>query len=404
MTRIAIYIPTLAGGGAELSMLRLAGALAERGYPVDLLLNRRRGPYLDRIPSGVHVVELKRYSKWRGRMDAWRAFPSDFRDLLRPVLTARVPIMSLRYLGGLTEYLRTRSPQVLVSAMFYSNLLSLWARELARVDTRLIATEHNTLSQKITQGEKIRGETARWRHLAPLLGRVYQRADAIVTVSDGVGDDLSAITGIARRDITTIHNPVVFPTLEARARESVPHAWLEDGEVPVLLAIGRLEPQKDFATLLDAFARLRASRCVRLIVLGEGSQRAMLEQRALSLGVVDDVSFPGWVDNPYAWMSRASTFVLSSVWEGLGNVLIEAMACRCPVVATDCPHGPHEILEGGRLGRLVPVGDADAMAKAVTDTLDMPPSADVLHERAMTFSLARCADQYVTLFKQVTRG
>jgi len=394
---IAIYIPTLAGGGAELSMLRLAGELANRGHAVDLLLNRHRGAYAERVPANVNVAELARYSKWRARLAVWRARPRDIDVVLRPVMTARVPIMSLRYLGGLADYLRSRRPGVLVSAMFYSNLVALWARDLAGVDVPVVVTEHNTLSQRIAQGRSRGGETARWRGLPALIGRVYSRADAIVTVSDGVAGDLAEISGLARQSIATIYNPVVFPQLEARAREPLKHDWFGADNSPVLIAVGRLEAQKDFGTLLEAFARVRAGRTVRLIVLGEGSQRKMLETRVQALGVAADVLFPGWVDNPYAWMSRAALFVLSSEWEGLGNVLIEAMACGCPVVSTDCPHGPREILDNGRLGRLVPVSDADALAAAIIATLDAPLPGDALRKRASEFSLARCADQYEAL-------
>jgi len=406
MYSIAIYIPTLAGGGAELSMLRLAGELAERGHAVDLLLNRRRGAYAERVPANVNVVELARYSKWRARLAVWRARPRDLDVVLRPVMTARVPIMSLRYLGGLADYLRSRRPGVLVSAMFYSNLVALWARDLAGVHVPVVVTEHNTLSQRIAQGRSRGGETARWRHLPALIGRVYPRADAIVTVSDGVAGDLAEITGLARQSIATIYNPVVFPQLEARAREQLTHDWFGADNPPVLIAVGRLEAQKDFGTLLEAFARVRAGRAVRLIVLGEGSQREMLETRAQALGVAADVLFPGWVDNPYAWMSRAALFVLSSEWEGLGNVLIEAMACGCPVVSTDCPHGPREILEGGRFGPLVPVHDADALSRAIVAALAAPLPATLLRERASAFSLGHSADRYEALIGELidTRG
>ena len=380
-------------------MLRLAGALADRGYEIDLLVNRRRGAYASRIPGRVSVIELARHGKMRARLDIARAHPSDLDVLLRPVLTARVPIMSLRYLGGLADYLRRRRPAVLISAMFYSNLLALWAREAAGVATRVVISEHNTLSQRIEQGRRRPKEATRWRYLPALLARVYPRADAIVSVSDGVGDDLAAVAGLARSAIATIYNPVVFPELDRLATEPLAHPWLGQDQPPLLIAVGRLEPQKDFATLIAAFARLRAHGPARLVILGEGSQRDALVHRAQTLGVASDVAFPGWVDNPYAWMSRASLFVLSSVWEGLGNVLIEAMACGCPVVATDCPHGPREILDGGRVGRLVSVGDADALSSAIRAELAAPTESSTLRARAAMFTLARSADGYEALLK-----
>lgn len=396
---IAVYVPTLAGGGAELSMLRLAGALAERGYIVDLLLNRRVGAYVERIPANVNVVELARYGKWRARLDVWRARPADWKEILRPVLTARVPIMSLRYLGGLTDYLRACRPSVLVATMFYSNLLAIWARDLAGCQTRVVVTEHDTLSRRITEGRRHQREATRWRYLSTLLGRVYRRADAIVTVSNGVGDDLAKIAGLVRTRITTIYNPVVFPELLSLAAVPLDHPWFVADSPPVLVAVGRLEPQKDFDMLLAAFAAVRAQRPVRLVILGEGGRRAALERLIKTLGAANDVSLPGWVDNPYAYMAKARLFVLSSRREGLGNVLIEAMACGCPVVSTDCESGPREILANGRHGTLVPVGNASTLAEAIEHALDHPVDADDLRRRADGFSVRKAAERYEALIQ-----
>ncbi|MES1940344.1 glycosyl transferase family protein [Salinisphaera sp. T5B8] len=398
---IAVYIPTLAGGGAEQSMLRLAETLAERGHLVDLLVNRRAGAHADRLPNGVRLVELARHGKLRGRLDALRAYPGDTAALLRPVLLARTPVMTLRYLPGLASYLSRAQPAVLVSALFYANLLAIWARRLARVDTRLIVTEHNNLSRRIAQGRTRSAERARWRYLPELLGRVYPRADAIVAVSNGVADDLAEITQLDRAAVHTIHNPVVFPELPERAREPDDHPWFTAGAPPVVLAAGRLEAQKNFALLLDAVAVVRRQRPLRLMILGEGSQRDALSAQAERLGIAADIELRGWVGNPYAAMSRAAAFVLSSNWEGLGNVLIEAMACGCPVVATDCPSGPREILNHGEHGRLVPMNDVTALADALNATLDAPVQADRLRDRAEAFSTAKSADRYLALIDQI---
>lgn len=398
---IAVYIPTLAGGGAEQSMLRLAEALAARGHTVDLLVNRRAGAYAERVPQRVRLVEIARHSKLRGRLDALRAYPADANTLLRPVLLARTPIMTLRYLPGLAEYLSRAQPSVLVSALFYANLLAIWARRLARVDTRLIATEHNNLSRRIAQGRTRRAEYARWRYLPALLSRTYSRTDAIVAVSEGVADDLSAITQLDRTAVHTIHNPVVFPELRERARQADAHPWFAADAPPVVLAAGRLEAQKNFALLLNAFAKVRRQRSLRLMILGEGSQRNTLSRQAERLGVAADIELRGWVDNPYAAMSRAAAFVLSSGWEGLGNVLIEAMACGCPVIATDCPSGPSEILNHGEYGRLIPMNDVAALAQALDETLNTPPAADRLRDRAEAFSTANSADRYLALIEKI---
>src|SRR3954452_14198277 len=224
--------------------------------------------------------------------------------------------------------------------------------------------------------------------------RAYGQGDAVVAVSDGVADALARVTGLPRGLIRTIHNPVVGPELEALSREPVAHPWLAPGQPPVVLSAARLTVQKDLPTLLRAFALLRARRAVRLLILGdlptpERTEASIGELRDLAyrLGVAADVELPGFVENPYAWMARASLFALSSAYEGFGNVLVEAMACGCPVVSTDCPSGPAEILDGGRYGPLVPVGDAEALAEAMARVLAAPPERAELVARADQFSV-----------------
>jgi glycosyltransferase involved in cell wall biosynthesis len=250
------------------------------------------------------------------------------------------------------------------------------------------------LSRKVADKS---GKGAQWRSLPPLIGRMYAQADAIIAVSNGVADDLAITAGLPRGAIDTVYNPVVTPGLAVRAAAPAPHPWLEDDGSPVIVAAGRLVPQKNFTLLLNAFARLREQRAVRLIILGEGPERPRLEVLAHTLGVSGDVALPGFVDNPYAAFSRAALFVLSSDYEGLGNVLIEALACGCPVVSTDCPSGPTEILQGGRFGELVPVDDIEALTAAMTRTLDAPLPAETLRQRGGEFSLERSAKRYLQL-------
>ena len=202
------------------------------------------------------------------------------------------------------------------------------------------------------------------------LAWIYPRADAIIAASTGVADDLSAYTGIPAAKIQTIFFPTITANLEEKASQPVNHAWLSPGNIPVVMGVGRLTQQKDFGTLIRAACLLRAARPVRLIILGEGEERARLETMAQELGLADDVDLPGFVDNPYAYLRRAAVFVLSSLWEGLPNSLIEAMACGCPVVSTDCPSGPREILDGGRYGHLAPVGNPYSLAEAIGKALD----------------------------------
>jgi glycosyltransferase involved in cell wall biosynthesis len=375
-------------------MLNLAEAFTARGHRVDLLVCRLEGAHKARVPAGVRVVTLERHSLLMARYLALRANRSAWKDLLRPVLLARRGARALRCLHSLVRYLRAEGPQAMLSGKTHTNLVAIWARQLAGAATRLVISEHSSLSQEIA-GPK--GRKWRWRFVAPLVGRAYQAADAVVAVSEGVADDLSAQTGLPRVRTTTIYNPVFSPRLLELARAPISHPWYKDEEPPLLLGVGRLEPQKDFALLVRAFARIRRERAVRLLILGEGRERSRLTQLAEALGVADSVDFPGFVPNPYAHMARANLFVLSSRYEGLGNVVIEALACGCPVVSTDCPSGPAEILDQGRYGRLVPVGDAKALAQAILAALEEPVDPDRLRGRAAQFSVERAARRYLKL-------
>jgi glycosyltransferase involved in cell wall biosynthesis len=233
--------------------------------------------------------------------------------------------------------------------------------------------------------------------LVPLL---YPRASQIIAVSDGVADDLSRFSGVERNRIDVVQNPVVTPELAALADEPVDHPWFSPGEPPVILGVGRLSDQKDFATLLRAFALVRAKRPARLVILGEGGYRAELEQLVTQLGIGADVDLPGFAGNPFSYMSKASLFVLSSKFEGLPGALIEAMACGTPVVATDCPSGPREILEDGSLGGLVPVGDPESLAAAIGHALDQPTPPGRLRAKAAEYTVDRAVSRYLALLEQ----
>lgn len=228
-----------------------------------------------------------------------------------------------------------------------------------------------------------------------LMKRLYPGADLIIANSSGTAADL-ARGGIAPAGlIRVIHNPVVSEGLFEMQRDVVPHRWLQGGDIPVLIAVGRLHEAKDHATAIRALAAVRRTRAARLLILGEGPERRRLAELAAGLGVGDSVDLPGFVANPHAWLSRSALLVSSSRWEGFGNVLVEALAAGTPVVSTDCPGGPREILDGGRFGRLVPVGDHEALARAVMETLDGPPPREIMIERAMAFSIGRIAPVYL---------
>lgn len=376
------------GGGAERVILNIARRLSERGHRVDLVMARAEGRFLDQIPPRVRLVDLKAVA-------AVRVLPTLPRipGAMKHVSALAGP-SAPRVLGSVpafARYLRRERPDAVLSALNYTNLAALFARRLAGTRTRSVISVHNHLSASLAHSVEPR------LRAVPELARTYfPEADEIVAVSRGVADDLARVTGIRRERITTVYNPVVTPDLRELAEETPTHPWLRGGEgsPPVILAVGKLKPQKDFPTLLRAFARVRAERAARLVVLGEGPELNALREFARTLGIEQDVDFPGFVDNPFALMSRAGVFVLSSAWEGFGNVLVEAMACGCPVISTDCPSGPSEILDDGRYGSLVKVGDSDTLAREILRALDAPVDRKALRERAARFGDERSARLY----------
>jgi glycosyltransferase involved in cell wall biosynthesis len=356
--RLAIFVPSMRGGGAERAMLKLAWGFTERGYTVDLVLAQAEGPYLAEAPDSVRVVDLK---------------------------ASRV----LASLPALVRYLQRERPQAMLSAMCHANIIALWARRLAGGPIRVVVSERNTLSRSAQHAPNRRG-----RLMPQLSRRFYPWADGIVAVSKGVADDLAQVTGIPRERIQVIYNPVVTPELQEKAQAPLEHPWFAPGEPPVLLAVGRLSPQKDFPTLIQAFAQVRQARPARLLILGEGQERPVLETLVRQLGLEQDVSLPGFIENPYPYMARASLFVLSSRWEGLPAVLIEALYCSVPLIATDCPSGPREILADGQYGQLVPIRDTTALARAIETSLKgeapRPP-----RESWRPFEMGTVVNQYI---------
>ncbi len=364
----------LAGGGAQRRTLTLAHEFARCGHQVDLVVITADGPLREHVHSPVRLVLLE---------TGMHQLP-----LVRHVPRFRVGAS----VSALARYLRRERPDVLLSAASHVNLAAVWAHRLSGTDTRLVLRASNHISRAAFNTKRLP------RPFLQVFARLfYPWADAVVAVSTDVAQDLLKITGMPREQVTVIHNPVVTPELDQRARESIDHPWFREGEPPVVLGAGRLASQKDFPTLVRAFARLRSNRPARLMILGEGKgrRRSKLAALAEQLGVADDVALPGFVDNPYPFMAHSAAFVLSSAWEGLPGALIEAMACGCPVISTDCPGGSREILAGGEYGPLVPVGDAVALAKAIEGVMDSPPDSASLRARAEQFSIDGAVKQYL---------
>ena len=392
---IALFVQSFEGsGGAERVFLNLASSLAARGHRVDLVMARHKGHFLDQISPEVKVVDLK----VKSAKQSLRMLPLLGRDAwfwARMVLAWK-PKYVLGALSGLADYLKREQPDVVIASMDYPNVVAILARKLARVNSRVIITVHNTLSEEVARSKK-----PRVRAQVSVDRRFYPRADAVVAVSQGVADDLARTLGLPIQSISTIYNPVVSESLEQRALEPLSHSWFSGDGPPVLLAVGGFKPAKDHATLLKAFAIVRKERPVRLVILGEGKLRQSLTSLAEDLGISEDLEMPGFVENPYQYMARASLFVFPSVFEGLGMVLVEALACGCPIVSADCPSGPAEILEQGRFGTLVPMGQEQSLAQAIINALETPHNKEMLIARGREFSLDRATENYLELMNEI---
>lgn len=324
---LALYVPSLRGGGAERVMVNLANGLAARGHRVDLVLTKAEGPFLDEVAEGVRLVDLN-----KGR-----------------VLASLLPLVG---------YLRRERPDAMLSALNHANIVAILACKAARAETRLVVSEHSAPSGALRGGAS--------RNASRVLMRwLYPRADAIVGVSRGLRDELRDDLGLPDSKLHTIYNPIDLERIRTLKKTPIHHPWISEHHVPVILAVGRLTAAKDYPTLLHAFARLRAHREARLVILGQGEDEAGLKALVQDLRIAADVHFAGFQANPYGWMSVCDLYVLSSKWEGFSCTLLEALACGAKVVSTDCRSGPSEILEGGKWGRLVPVGDVNALARAI---------------------------------------
>lgn len=357
--RIALVIPTLAGGGAERTYLNLAEGFHQAGYRVDLILKQASGEYLPQVPASINLVDLN-----ASRM--------------------------VRTLPGLIRYLRSQRPQVLMAGLELTHMIALAAQGISGVPAKVIVTVHSVISQSNPSYLPARSLE---RQLMRLL---YPRAGEIVGISKGTAQDFSNFLDFPLTRLRVIYNPVITPALLENARQVPRHPWFDEGQPPVILSVGRLNPVKNFSMLIKAFALARQRTPLRLLILGEGEQRHELESQVRQMGLQEDISLAGFHQNPYAFMRQANMLVLSSRHEAFGRVLVEAMACGCPVIATDCPGGVAELVDNGRYGHLVPVGDVAAMAQAILEVLGgdvRKPPPDWLEQ----FERDRVIQQYLDI-------
>jgi glycosyltransferase involved in cell wall biosynthesis len=350
--RIAIFLATSGQSGVDRAAKNLIPALARRGYAVDLLKVRNHGPELAEVPAGVRVVEL-------GSAHVYSSIPA------------------------VVTYLRRERPAVLFSDKDRVNRAALFAHALARVPAvRLVFCVGTPVSRELSH----RSRWKQWSHRF-WMRTWYPHADEIVVDSPGVADDLREFAALGDQRLTVVPRPVIPASLLERAPPPPDHPWLQQPDRPVILGVGELSDGKDHPTLIRAFARLRSQRPCRLVIVGKGGRREALFRLAQELGVADDVDLPGFRTDVYAFMAHASLFALTSVREGLSFVLLEALACGTPVVSTDCPTGPRAVLQGGRYGPLVPVGDVAALHDAMVRTLATPLPADELKNAARPYEI-----------------
>lgn len=375
--KIAFFGPQYGVGGAGHVCADVGKALGRRGFDVDFLVcgAYSENGYLEKeLPPGCSVVRITGAAP---KKDA--------------------PIHNLQYYGSqfqsLLEYLQDQKQVSLLTNATKYNILSIWASALSGRSVDLFLIEHNMLQPRVGGS----------RHVLPLLVRTHYRfADCMIGVSDDITNEFISEYGLSKKLCTTIRNPIDIENISGRAEEPLGHPWFSE-DLPVVLGVGRFERFKQFSTMLSGFEKLTRCTEARLVLLGAGSRKQKLVQQAKASGIEDDVDFVGFVSNPYKYMRRADLLAHSSRYEGFGLVLVEALACGTPVVATDCPGGPSDILNDGEYGELVDVGDPQGLADAMARTLENPPDPDHLVERAQHYRVDKVADCYAEVIERAAR-
>lgn len=358
-SRLAILASFSGDGGMEVLISNLFGELQRQRFDARLLLIKARGGHIKRLPQSEHIHKL-------GPDSTWLTIPA------------------------LIHFLRQHQPEVLFAAKHRAVIVAVIARALSGQNTRVVALLGSNKSEYLRH----KGGLRRWLWYSTMRF-FYPRADLIITMSQGLADDIHLSSGTPRARIKVIPTPVIPPNLGELIAQPVNHPWLQPGQPPVIMGAGRFSPEKGFETLIRAFAQVRKQRECRLIILGKGELQEAYEALARELGVTADIAFPGFTSNYYAYLNKATLFVLSSSHEGAPNVIIDALACGTPVVATDCPSGPRELLQQGKYGPLVPVGNVDALARAMAATLDDPLAGEFLQSGVTQYTAEASARAYL---------
>lgn len=353
---IAFLLPDIGGGGAERLTIDLMGGMVRSGYRVDLLLQRFNGEFMHLVPKEVRMI-----------------------DLAAPRIREAF--------GPLKRYLAEEQPDTLFAAMWPFTVIALVARLIAGTNTKVVVVDHCSLPAQYSDAPLT------FASLRATILATYRHAHRIVGVSSGVSDELARLAKVKRSAVTVIHNPVPLPLASPGRRDAL---W-QGRPGARILTIGRLKAQKNHALLIEAFARLSAGHEAVLAIVGVGELAGDLEAQVNRLGLTDQVLMPGFSPTPGDWYESADLFVLASNFEGFGNVLVEAMHCGLPVVATNCPHGPAEVLGYGKWGRLVAPGDVEGLSKAMAAALAEPVDVEKQRARAAEFSVERAVAAYADL-------
>ena len=364
---ICLFIPTLDVGGAEAVIISIANWLVSKDMIVDLVLLRKQGAMLDRVSPDVNLVSLNSNR-----------------------LLTSIP--------KLVNYLRSRKPSVILSSTTLVNIVTIFASLISFSKIRVVVTEVSNICTSVKEHSKINPTVSEFI-IKFLMKILYKKASVIIAVSKGSAKSLSEYLKIDINDICVIYNPVYSKNMIKLSRSPVHHPWFSNKNIPIILAVGRLSKAKGFDTLIDAFYRVRENRSARLIILGEGDCRRELEIKISYLNLDNDVSLPGYADNPLAYMRNSNLFVLSSRREGFANVLVEALACETPIISTNCLHGPSEILENGRWGRLVEVDNPQELAKSIIEELDKEHQSNLCRARKFSIDIA-CELYYSVCFPE----
>jgi len=371
---VAFFLPTLEVGGTERNVVNLVNNIDTEHYTVSLVLGNIHGDFVNQVRQDIVIVNLK-------------------------------ASYSVGLFFALVQYFKIQKPDVFVSAFPRINIITIAAKIFSGVNTKIIITEHSVFSFLPVIAKTFwRGMFARF--FMPLLARLlYPKADSIVCVSVGIAEDLKKVIN-TNGNMKVIYNPIIVDKIYQLADETVNNVWFSNPEVSVIIAVGRLVPIKDYPTLLKAFKQVLKNQPARLVILGSGPEKEKLEWLSSQMGLSESIAFMGFQKNPYKYIKKASVFVLSSLQEGFGNVIIEAMACGAPVVSTDCPVGPGEIIENMKNGILVPVGDEKSMADAILKVLNDPVLAEKFstagRERAKFFSVAKSVGEYEKVFDELS--